>query len=596
MDEENKQSTLEKIQNVDISKKSISKRFRRAEGVTVRHARKFIFKRLDNAREVRRHITMWIIIIAAIILASGIQLSWYRQSYKVQAASDSGTYAEGMVGQIVTLNPFYATTSAEESLSQLAFSRLLAYDTNGTLGYDLASSMSIGADSKTYDFKIRPNAIWHDGQPVTIDDVMFTFQLLKNPLTRSSIQGWGPIEVSKIDENTVHFKLPAVLAAFPHAIAAVPILPEHLLKDVKPSELRENSFSTKPTGSGPFEISLVQDINIKDSRRSVLLEKNTKYYKGSPRLDRYQLSTYPDTESLFKALKSGEVTAAAGLDSSQMNQLSDSKYSLEAQPLNGGVYALFNMKKMTDRNVRKALQLATNTAKLRQNLAIDVPAIDGPLTEKQLGTNNLRADSYDAAKASELLNQSGWVLKDGKRYKNGSELIINVATVKGENEKAINSLASQWAEIGVTVNASIYDPADSTQRFVQDILQPRNYDMLIYQLSIGGDPDVYAYWDSTQALSSGYNFSNYSSANADAALASARSRIEPALRQAKYQAFTRQWLADVPAIGLYQSVMYYAHSKSVTAFDSSNVIVSTENRFADVLYWTASTESVYKTP
>lgn len=596
MDEDNKQSTIEKIQSLDVSKKAFYKRFRRAEGVTKRHARKFIFKRLENAKEVRRHVLIWTIGIAFIILASGLQLMWYRDSYRVSAVSSSGTYAEGVVGKITTLNPFYASTAAEEALSQLIFSSLLGYDTKGSINYDLANSLSISADGKTYSLTIRDDAKWQDGQPVTIDDVLFTFDLLKNPSTRSTLQGWGQIQVKKIDDKTIQFTLPSVLAAFPHALAAVSILPSHILKDVKPSEFRENDFSTKPIGSGPFGVGLVQDIDVKSSKRSILLEKNIYYFKGEPMLDRFQLSTYPDSDSMLKALKSGEVTAAAGLDSSQIASLDPNKYSLEAQPVNAGVYALFNTRKMTDKNVRKALQLATNTSKIRESLALNVPSMDTPLTTKMLGTNNIRADSPDPVRAGELLTQSGWILRDGKRYKNGNPLVINVSTIKGQNEIALKSLVDQWSAIGVTVNATIYDPTDPTQRFVQDIIQPRNYDVLIYELSIGGDPDVYAYWDSTQASSLGYNFSNYSNALSDAALASARTRIEPALRLAKYQTFAKQWLNDVPAIGLYQSVLYYAHVKSVSAFDSKDIIVSPDNRYVDVIYWTASSKTVYKTP
>lgn len=596
MEKDDKPSTLEKIQSVNVSKKALNKRVKRAEGVTLRHARKFIFKRLDNARESRRRVVIWFVIVALIILASGIQLSWYRQSYKTATGSSNGTYAEGVVGKISTLNPLYASTSAEDALSQLVFSRLINYDKLGTLNYDLASSMSIGEDSKTYTFKIRDDAVWQDGRPVTVDDVVYTIELLKNPITRPTVQGWSSISVVKIDDNTVQLTTPTVIAAFPHAVAAVAILPKHLLEATDPAKLREASFSSKPVGSGPFSVSLVQDINLQDSKRSILLEKNQEYYRGSAKIDRFQLSTYPDTEALFKAFRSGEVTAAAGLDSSQISQLSNSRYSVTAQPVNGGVYALFNMRKMTDQNVRKALQLATDTAKIRQEFGISVPALDKPLTSALLGTNSINSESLNLVKANELLNQAGWLLQDGKRYKNGSELIINVVTVKGETEKALKSLSSQWAEIGVSVNASIYDPTDTTQRFVQDILQPRNYDILIYELSIGGDPDVYAYWDSDQAISSGYNFSNYSSSVADAALSSARTRLNTALRQAKYQTFTRQWLADVPAIGLYQSVLYYAHSNSVKSFSSDTILVSPENRYSDVIYWTAQSEVVYKTP
>jgi ABC-type transport system substrate-binding protein len=120
--------------------------------------------------------------------------------------------------------------------------------------------------------------------------------------------------------------------------------------------------------------------------------------------------------------------------------------------------------------------------------------------------------------------------------------------------------------------------------------------VLLYELEIGADPDVYAYWYSSQANENGKNFSNYKSATADAALASARSRIETDLRNVKYKAFAKQWIDDVPAIGLYQSVAEYVASKKAQGVDENTNLISSNDRYANVLYWSVNQESVYKTP
>jgi peptide/nickel transport system substrate-binding protein len=119
---------------------------------------------------------------------------------------------------------------------------------------------------------------------------------------------------------------------------------------------------------------------------------------------------------------------------------------------------------------------------------------------------------------------------------------------------------------------------------------------LLYELFIGADPDVYAYWHSSQVGMSGYNFSNYINKTADAALASSRSRLEPELRNAKYKAFARQWLDDAPAIGLYQPVTEYIFNKHVRSIDPKTTLVSSQDRYANILYWSVGQESVYKTP
>jgi ABC-type transport system substrate-binding protein len=95
---------------------------------------------------------------------------------------------------------------------------------------------------------------------------------------------------------------------------------------------------------------------------------------------------------------------------------------------------------------------------------------------------------------------------------------------------------------------------------------------------------------------SGYNFSNYSNKSADDALASARSRLEPELRNAKYKLFAKQWIDDVPAVGLYQSTAEYVSNKHVRSTEGNSKLISGYDRYANILDWSVNEKSVYKTP
>jgi len=182
------------------------------------------------------------------------------------------------------------------------------------------------------------------------------------------------------------------------------------------------------------------------------------------------------------------------------------------------------------------------------------------------------------------------------RKKDGNLLRLTVVTTKNSDfEKALSNMADQWRTLGITVTTSIVDPTDPAQNVVQNILQPRAYDVLMYQLTIGGDPDVYAYWHSSQA-SKGFNFSNYSNAISDDALTSARTRVEPNLRNAKYVTFAKQWMSDAPAIGLFQATTQYVYSTSVHSLPEDEVLISAADRYADVLYWTVGSRFVHQTP
>jgi len=595
---EKKPSKWRSLPKVSFSSKDLAKRMKKVEGVTVRHARRFVFKRIDSIREVRRHIIIWVLAMGLIIGATGVQLMWYQQSYRTTAAANDGTYAEAVLGPITTLNPVFASTSAEESASALLFSRLLAYDISGNLNYDLANSMSTSEDGTTYTFTMRPDARWQDGIYVRSKDVVFTVNLLQNPATRATITGWNGITVTAVDDLTVQFKLPDVYAAFPHALNFLPILPEHTLRDVAPSELRENAFSTNPVGSGPFSFRFIQDVDDTDGRSIIHLARNDSYYKGAAKLNRFQLHSYDNSEAIVRAVATSEVNAATDLTIRDAAKITRSRYLIERKPINAGVYALFNTTTgiMSDRTVRKALQVGTDTAALRSVVGTDIPEIHLPFIAGQVTGDVPPEVVYDKVAAGVLLDEAGWKLEGAVRKKDSTLLRLNVVTTKNNDfEAVISAMADQWRELGVTVTTSIIDPTDPAQNVVKDVLQPRAYDVLLYQLTIGGDPDVYAYWHSSQARG-GFNFSNYANPISDDALVSARTRIEPDLRNAKYVTFAKQWMADAPAIGLYQATTQYVYSRNVAAIARSEVLVGTADRYAGVLYWTVGSRLVEKTP
>jgi peptide/nickel transport system substrate-binding protein len=596
--DEGKPSRLQRLQKVSFNRKALAKRMRRAESVTVKHARKFIFHRLDNMREVRRHIIMWILAVGILIGASGLQLMWYHNNYQALAVGDDGTYAEAVLGPLNTLNPLFASDSAEQSASRLLFSQLLAYDTSGHLNNDLATNMNIDTTGKIYTVTIRSNARFSDGITVTAKDVAFTVGLLQNPAIHSNITGWNDIKVAVVNDTTLTFTLPAIYAPFPHALT-FPILPQHVLSSVAPNALRENAFSTNPIGSGPFKLLFIQEIDVTTGHRIIHMERNANYYKGASKLGRIQLHVYDTRDAILKALNAGEVNAAADLSGTDISQVNRSHYNVQTSPVQSGVYAILNTTRtiLKDKAVRQALQVGTDTNAIRKQLPAGTPSLDLPFTNGQLSGNVPKAPAYNKVSAEKLLDDDGWKLDNGVRKKDGIVLTLSVVTTKDNDyEHVLQVLAGQWRALGITIDTLVIDPTDVTQGLVQRVLQPRNFDVLLYQLNIGADPDVYAYWHSSQTGLQGLNFSNYSNVISDDALSTARSRLEPALRNTKYLTFAEQWLADIPAIGLYQSTAQYVYSNTVGTYNPSNRLVTPLDRYADVLYWSVGSKTVFKTP
>lgn len=589
----------QRLNKTSFNKKDLSRRMRRVEGVTVRHARKFVVKRWSNAREVRRRIITWVVATGLLISAIGLQLMWNQQSYRTSTVANDGTYAEAVLGPVDTLNPLFATTQAEEAASHLLFSRLFTYDTTGHLNGDLATNLAVNSTGTVYMVTIRSDARWHDGVRVTAKDVAFTINLLKNPSVHSTNpEDWRTISVAAINDTTLSFTLPAIIASFPHALT-FPIVPEHILGKVEPNAIRENDFGRSPIGSGPFKLRFVQDVDVNAGRKIIHLARSSDYYHGASKLEFFQIHVYGTQDAIVHALAIDEVNAASGLSAANLNQVNKSRYDTETTPLKSGVYALLNTTReiLKDKAVRQALQMGTNTKAIRDQLPAGAPALDLPFVNNQLTGDVPKVAAYNLKEAQKILDTAGWVRDGATRKKAGVELKLTVvATKDSDYERVLEALVGQWRDLGIVIDTQIVDPSDPAQRVFQDILQPRNFDVLLYQLTIGADPDVYAYWHSSQANSRGLNLSNYSNPISDDALVSARSRLEPSLRNIKYLTFARQWISDIPAIGLYQSTTHYVHSKTASSFKSSSILVSPIDRYSDVLYWSVGARSVYKTP
>ena len=579
--------------------KRLALRVKHAEGATQRHASRFILRRIENVRLVMTEIMIWLAAIALLIAGLGIQYSWNSQGSKKDGAKSGGVYVEGVIGNISTLNPLLAASEPEQAVSRLLFSSLYNYDVTGALHTDLAESMTV-KDDKVYTIKLR-NAAWHDGKKLTAEDVVYTINLIKNPQVRSPLRvNWLDISARAIDDSTVEFMLPAVYAGFSHALT-FPVIPKHILQSVSPSSMREADFSSNPVGSGPFAVKRVQTSESTSSTDVVRMEPNTKYYGAVSTLSRLELRAYGNESLLVKAVNSGEVSAASGLSLSAADNIKSKQYSTKHWLLNKGVYLLMNNRSQTlqDARVRRALRYATDTSSIRATVGDNVARLDTPILQSQIAQKLPAAPDYNLDKAKALLKEAGWTYNQGQwKGKDGRPLAVAVTTSSGRDEykKIVDALKQQWSKLGVDVQLREIDTSSTTTSFVQSVLQPRDYDALLYELELGADPDVFAYWHSSQASASGYNFANYSNRTVDNDLVGGRSRTNSALRAAKYIQFVNQWLNDAPAIGLYQSVGSYVLNNGASIVEPRGSLNTMNDRYADVTTWSTGRASVYKTP
>jgi peptide/nickel transport system substrate-binding protein len=437
---------------------------------------------------------------------------------------------------------------------------------------------------------LKPHLKWHDGKPFTADDVVFTYKTIQDISAQSPLfSSWQSINVIKKDALTVDFDLPNALSAFPNSLING-IIPYHLLKDTPAEQLRSAQFNTAPVGTGPFEWKFIEVTGGKSDTRQqrVSLAAFKDYQAGRPKLDGFNLITFSDEQHMLQAFEAKQVGAMSGLETVPEKIAGNKSLEVYLTPLTTTVMTFFNNSTpiLKDPLVRKALVLGTDRSQLSSLFENPVQLVDSPLLKGQLGYNHKLAEPpYDLKAANQILDDAGWKRgTDGMRSKDSQPLTFVLSAQDSPTyTKTAQFLQNQWKKLGAKVQVRYYD----REELQTSIVGNHDYDALLYGISIGVDPDVYPYWDSSQAsiTSQGHlNLSEYHSSAVDQAIEAARTRADPAIRAIKYKIFLSQWTKDLPAEALYQLNYLYISRGPVFNYERKSA-QSGVDRFYNVNNW-----------
>ncbi len=570
------------------SQKHVESIGQQAEAGLERH----FFGRISRFVGVRRFVFAWIMLLTLLVGGVVVQTRGLSQYYQKLSPADGGTYTEGVLGSFTNANPIYATGPVDSTVARLLFSSIMQYDSSNKLVGDLALKLGSNPQADVYTIRLRDDVYWHDGKPLTAEDVVFTYQTIQNPDAQSPLlPNWKGVKIKALNSKTVQFDLPHALASFPHTLTSG-IVPKHLLSNIPASQLRSISFNTAgPIGSGPFKWDSIQvDGSTSETREEqVGLVKNEQYYRGSPKLDRFTVRAFRNDEALVNSMDNKEITAAAGLDNIPENKSNDLTTKQYNVPLMGEIMVFLKNSDdlLKDANVRRALTKGTDVDEIIGGLGYPVIKSDSLLLRSHTGYDKkIIQQRYDPKQARLLLKKSGWskINDKGIRTKNDKELTVRMISRSNRQYSYVTSvLQKQWRAIGVKLEV-VLQPDEE----LQSTIAFHNYQALLYGISLGNDPDIYAYWHSSQAdagSSSRLNLAEYKSKILDQALEGGRSRVDSKLRATKYKPMLTQWRNDAPAIALYQPRYLYITSDSVHGFVPSK-FVSPTDRFANVANWT----------
>jgi peptide/nickel transport system substrate-binding protein len=557
-----------------------------------------IFKKFESFSEVARFGIAWVLLVVLLVGGVLYQVSKLRPYYIHTVPVAGGVYTEGLVGTLTNPNPLFANTSTDLAVSKLIFSSLLSYDQYGELQNDLAESVQVDERGLVYTVVLKKGVKWHDGVELTSTDILYTYNTIKNPDTKSPYNSsWQGVSISASDPYTALFTLSSPVNSFLQSLT-IGIVPEHILGKTPPAGLRSAEFNQNLVGTGPFKdmrVSRIDNIESIAKEQRIELVKSESYFKGEVQLDSVVVYTFSSDEKLSESIESRRVDAGVFSEYPAEILARMEGLTLENIPLLSGVYVFYNTtsSKLSDQRLRQALHKAIDTKKLLSLLQYPTIEVDSPLLKRQTDFYDSAYSqfTYDLPTAKAELDALGWILgDDGVRYKDGNKLELTLTTIEnGDLSLVAIQMAEDFrAELGVQLNIVL-----KSQRDIQQATLTHDYEMFLYGINIGADPDVYAYWHSSQASTDKFNLSLYKSTEADKALEAGRTRTDAQLRQAKYKPFYEAWRKDVPATGLYQPAVFYVRAQPV--YDASiQYLNSVSDRFSSIYTWKISTSDQLK--
>jgi len=541
-----------------------------------------------------------IIVILLTLSITGIiwTLVIYVNSHTRLIAAEGGTYKEGVVGQPRYVTPVLAKTNdVDMSLTHLIYSGLMKVTDNGELTGDLAESVEVSPDGKVYTAHLRKNIKWHDGEPFTANDVLFTIQTIQNPDTKSPASpNFLGVTVQKVDDSTIKFNLNTPYAPFLYNLTNG-IIPEHVWSQIEPKNISLAEQNLKPIGTGPFEFKKLKKSSLGEVREYDL-KKFDNYYGQRPYIDGINFSFYDTNEELVRSFRSRKVDGMSFVPTTLIKDVAKMGGTTVYRVNIPQYFAVFfNQTRnpiLADRTVRIALDLATDRDKLiKEALNGEGIRIDTPIPPGFLGyVEGLGRVEFNIDKAKQNLEEAGWkdTNNDGVREKDGKKLEFTLVTTDWpEYVKSAEILANTWKQIGVKVNLD-----SKTVGTVQvEAIRPREYDALLYGEVLLADPDPYPFWHSTQTRDPGLNLALYKDRDSDKLLETARKTTDNSARRDTYRKFQEQLIEEVPSIFLYSPLYAYALHNNVHG-TMLKAIPLPAYRFSTISTWYVKTKRIWK--
>jgi peptide/nickel transport system substrate-binding protein len=513
---------------------------------------------------------------------------------EVQPVS-GGVYIEGLVGKFSRLNPLLDLYNpSDHDVDRLIFSSLIRFDDRGLALGDLAESWGISLDGTVYNFSLREEAIWHDGQPVISDDILFTVDMMRDDesIIPSDVRElWKAVEVVLLDEKTIQFRLPEPFAPFMDYLT-FGILPAHLLAGFTHAEMIDSTFNLQPIGSGPY---LLEDLTIEgDEIKGLVLKSFQEYYGQPPFIEQVVLQYFPDSRSALAAYQRDEVM---GISQITPDVLSDALKEPNLRLYTGRlpelslIYLNLNNPEVpffSDSSIRRALFLGLNRQWMIDNL-LDGQAIvaDGPVFPNTWAYyDGIEHVEYNPDEATNLLKEVGYTIPaEGGNVRvneDGSALRFELLYPDDEKHAMLaQTIQENWEKLGMELNLR----AVAYQELIENYLEPRLYQAVLIDLNLARspDPDPYPFFHQSQ-ITAGQNYSQWDDFQVSEYLEQGRVVVDIAERTKNYRNFQVRFSQELPVLPLFYPVYVYGVDAEVQGVQMGPLFDSSD-RFSLINHW-----------
>jgi peptide/nickel transport system substrate-binding protein len=504
-----------------------------------------------------------------------------------------GVYTEALIGEFMRLNPFLDLyNEPDRAVDQLIFNSLVKFDSRGIPQSDLAESWGVSKDGTVYNFSLRTDVYWHDGEPFNSQDVLYTIGLLQsqhNLIPEDLRNFWAEVEVVALSDIQLQFLLPEPFAPFLDYLS-FGILPEHILGGLTLDDMVDHPFNLAPVGTGPFRFQRLIVENEKIA--GVVLEAFDAYFLERPYLDEFIFRYYPNSQEALTAYREGEVEGIGKVHSSILADVLSapglSVYTIREPLLTMTYLNLDNPEVgfLQNPDFRRALLAAINRdAIIEQVFNGQAIQANGPILP---GTwahyNDLEKVPFNLVEAKRLFESTGVIYDEEiDLYRSESDLEISLTLLHpdtAEHTQIAEQIKSGWEELGVSVTLE----SKPYENVLED-LTLRNYETALVDINFtrSPDPDPYPFWGQAQ-IQSGQNYAEWDNRSASEFLEQARMTSDIGERERLYRNFQVLFMRELPSLPLFYPVYTYAVTEDINGI-SLGPLFEPSDRFNNVHEW-----------